>query len=84
MSDKINLYVKLSGEGITCLFIHGGPGKGSLDFETLGGKSLESFMQVVYFDQRGCARSEGNVNDDYSIHRMIEDIEEIRKMKYYR
>ncbi|SHH72806.1 proline iminopeptidase [Clostridium collagenovorans DSM 3089] len=79
MSDKVNLYVKISGEGIPCLFIHGGPGEGSLDFETLGGNSLENFMQVIYFDQRGCARSEGNVNDDYSINRMIEDIEEIRK-----
>ena len=79
MSDKVNLYVKLSGVGVPCLFIHGGPGEGSLDFETLGGNSLENFMKVIYFDQRGCARSEGNVDDDYSINRMIEDIEEIRK-----
>lgn len=79
MSDKVNLYVKVSGEGIPCLFIHGGPGEGSLDFEMLGGNSLESSMQIIYFDQRGCARSGGTVNDDYSINRMIEDIEEIRK-----
>lgn len=79
MSDKVSLYVKQSGEGIPCLFVHGGPGEGSLDFETLGGNSLESFMQMIYFDQRGCARSGGTVSDDYSINRMIEDIEEIRK-----
>ena len=79
MSDKVNVYVKLSGEGIPCLFIHGGPGEGSLDFEKLGGNSLESFMKVIYFDQRGCARSEGSIDDDYSINRMVEDIEEIRK-----
>lgn len=79
MSDKVNLYVKQSGEGIPCLFIHGGPGEGSLDFEALGGNSLESFMQMIYFDQRGCARSSGNSSDDYSIERIIDDIEEIRK-----
>lgn len=79
MSDKVNLYVKQSGEGIPCIFIHGGPGEGSLDFEELGGNSLESFMQMIYFDQRGCARSGGTISDDYSIERMINDIEEIRK-----
>lgn len=79
MSDKVNLYVKLSGEGIPCLFIHGGPGAGSLDFEMLGGNSLEGFMKIIYFDQRGCARSEGNINDDYSMNRMVQDIEDIRK-----
>lgn len=78
MSDKVNLYVKVAGEGVPCLFVHGGPGEGSLDFETLGGSSLESSMQMIYFDQRGCARSGGAVNDDYSISRIIEDIEEIR------
>lgn len=78
MSDKVNLYVKQSGEGIPCLFIHGGPGEGSLDFEALGGNSLESFMEIIYFDQRGSARSEGTTNDDYSIKRLVDDIEEIR------
>jgi len=79
MSDKVSLYVKQSGKGIPCLFVHGGPGEGSLDFEVLGGNSLESFMQMIYFDQRGCARSGGTANDDYSIERIIDDIEEIRK-----
>ena len=79
MSDKVNLYVKQSGEGIPCIFIHGGPGEGSLDFEVLGGNSLESFMNIIYFDQRGSARSGGTIDGDYSIDRIIDDIEEIRK-----
>jgi proline iminopeptidase len=79
MSDKVNLYVKQSGEGVPCIFIHGGPGEGSLDFEVLGGNSLESFMQIIYFDQRGSARSGGTSDSDYSIERIIDDIEEIRK-----
>lgn len=78
-SDKVNLYVKLSGEGVPCIFIHGGPGEGSLDFEVLGGNSLENFMQIIYFDQRGSARSGGTSDSDYSIERLIDDLEEIRK-----
>lgn len=79
MSDKVSLYVKQSGESAACIFIHGGPGEGSLDFEVLGGNSLESFMKIIYFDQRGSARSGGNDTDDYSMERIIEDIEEVRK-----
>jgi len=79
MSDKVNLYVKQSGNGIPCVFIHGGPGGCSYDFEILGGNSLESFMKMLYFDQRGSGRSGGDANSDYSIDRIVEDIEEIRK-----
>lgn len=78
MSDKVNLYVKQSGKGIPCIFVHGGPGEGSLDFEELGGNTLEDFMKIIYFDQRGSARSEGDEETDYSIGRLVEDMEEIR------
>ena len=60
MSDKVNLYVQQSGNGIPCIFIHGGPGGCSYDFEILGGNSLEGFMKLIYFDQRGSGRSEGD------------------------
>ncbi|GAA0774892.1 hypothetical protein GCM10008908_25540 [Clostridium subterminale] len=78
MIDKVNLYVKKSGQGIPCIFVHGGPGEGSLDFEVLGGNDLEDFMNMIYFDQRGSARSEGDEETDYSIDRLVEDMEEIR------
>ena len=79
MIDKVNLYVKQSGKGIPCIFVHGGPGEGSLDFEVLGGNALEGFMNMIYFDQRGSARSEGDEETDYSIDRLVEDMEEIRR-----
>jgi len=60
MNDKVNLYIKQSGHGVPCIFVHGGPGEGSLDFEVLGGNTLEDSMSIVYFDQRGSARSEGD------------------------
>ena len=78
MNDKVNLYIKQSGHEVPCIFVHGGPGEGSLDFEVLGGNTLEDFMSIVYFDQRGSARSEGDEETDYSINRLVEDMEEIR------
>jgi proline iminopeptidase len=79
MSDKIKIFVNEAGKGMACVFIHGGPGAWSYEFETFCGDNLESTMKMVYLDQRGCGRSEGDHNSDYSIGRMVEDIEEVRK-----
>ncbi|MPM75337.1 putative aminoacrylate hydrolase RutD [bioreactor metagenome] len=48
-------------------------------FESLKGKNLESQLKMVYYDQRGSGRSAASVTNDYSINRMVEDIEDIRK-----
>lgn len=78
-SDNVELYVKISGQGKPCLFLHGGPGAWSFNFEVLGGNKLEDFFEMIYLDQRGCGRS-GKVKDgNYSIERILEDIEELRK-----
>lgn len=77
--DSLKLYVKKSGEGIPCIFIHGGPGAWSKDFEVYCGKNLEKSFEMIYLDQRGCGRSEGDENTDYSINKIVEDIELIRK-----
>lgn len=77
--DSLKLYVKKSGEGIPCIFIHGGPGAWSKDFEVYCGKKLEKSFEMIYLDQRGCGRSEGDENTDYSINKIVEDIELIRK-----
>lgn len=76
-SDKVNLYVKTAGRGPVCIFVHGGPGAWSKSFEEFGGIPLEDFLTIVYYDQRGCGRSD--TANDYSINSMINDIESIRK-----
>lgn len=78
-NDNLKLYVKKSGEGTPCIFIHGGPGAWSKDFEVYCGKKLEKSFEMIYLDQRGCGRSEGDENTDYSINKIVEDIELIRK-----
>ncbi|MPM69288.1 2-succinyl-6-hydroxy-2,4-cyclohexadiene-1-carboxylate synthase [bioreactor metagenome] len=78
-NDNLKLYVKKSGEGTPCIFIHGGPGAWSKDFEVYCGEKLEKSFEMIYLDQRGCGRSEGDENTDYSINKIVEDIELIRK-----
>lgn len=78
-SDGVRLYLKASGKGSACIFIHGGPGAWSKSFEVLGGNALESSLRMYYYDQRGSGRSASPVNGDYSLARMVEDIENIRQ-----
>jgi proline iminopeptidase len=61
------------------VFLHGGPGQGSVHFEELGGGFLEQELRVVYFDQRGSGLSERPVNRDYAIATMVDDIEALRR-----
>lgn len=78
-SDNVKLYTKKSGKGLYLLYVHGGPGAWSKSFEDLGGKNLEDEFTVVYYDQRGCGRSESPQHEDYTLERMMLDIEEIRQ-----
>ena len=78
-SDSTKLYVEKSGTGPVCIFIHGGPGAWSRSFSDLGGKQLEDSLTMVYYDQRGSGRSASPLNGDYSLERMLLDIDEIRR-----
>lgn len=77
--DRLNLHVTHSGKGMKCLYIHGGPGAWSKDFEVFFGDYLSETLSMYYLDQRGCGRSEGDKESDYSIDAIINDIECIRK-----
>ncbi len=78
-SDGVKLYTNIKGDGIPCLFIHGGPGQGSNYWEKLAGDFSEKHFKMIYLDQRGSGRSSSPLNNDYSIERMIKDFEEVRK-----
>lgn len=78
-SDNVRLYVRVAGKGKPCLFVHGGPGSNAYYFEAMAGTPLiEQKMKMVYYDQRGSGRSDSAANRDYSMSRMIQDMEEIR------
>jgi len=77
-SDSVELYVSVKGNGIPCLYIHGGPGSGSFWLEKYFGYFLEQHFQMVYLDQRGVGRSGSPVDHNYSMNRMVKDFEEVR------
>ncbi|OON71205.1 hypothetical protein B0919_03670 [Hymenobacter sp. CRA2] len=78
-SDGVKLYVKVSGQGVPCVFVHGGPGAGSYSFEALGGRGLEKDLQMIYLDQRGSGQSASDPAGNYSLERQVQDLEELRQ-----
>ncbi|MBX0288876.1 alpha/beta hydrolase [Hymenobacter sp. HSC-4F20] len=78
-SDSVQLFVQVAGKGTPCVFVHGGPGAGSYSFEKLGGNRLEDQLRMVYFDQRGSGRSGSSARKNYSMARMVQDLEEVRQ-----
>lgn len=82
-SDGVKLYVKIEGSGTPLLFLHGGPGSASLWFEKLSGEFMEEHFTVVYLDQRGVGRSGSPADNNYSMDRLTQDFEEVRKALGY-
>ncbi|WP_206986071.1 alpha/beta fold hydrolase [Hymenobacter telluris] len=78
-SDSVRLYVQVAGQGVSCVYVHGGPGAGSYSFEKLGGNRLEDQLRMVYYDQRGSGRSGSSPRKNYSMARMVQDLEELRQ-----
>ena len=65
---------------VPLIIVHGGPGGNHYVFERTLGLKLEGNMTVVYYEQRGCGRSEAPQDDGaYSINTLVEDLEELRK-----
>jgi proline iminopeptidase len=78
-SDNVRLFVHIAGKGKPCVFVHGGPGSTSYYFEALTVAPLvEQSMKMIYYDQRGCGRSDSAADRDYSLPRMEKDMEELR------
>lgn len=84
-SDGVKLFVRIAGEGRPCVFVHGGPGSTAYYFEQMQAAPLiEQKLKMVYFDQRGAGRSASAPNGDYSLGRMIRDIEELKTALGYK
>lgn len=77
-SDGVDLHVTVKGEGMPCLYVHGGPGSGAYWMEYFAGDILEKRFKMIYLDQRGVSRSGTPENGDYSPQRMAQDFEEVR------
>jgi proline iminopeptidase len=79
-SDNVKLYVRVAGKGKPCLFVHGGPGSTSYYYEAMpGAPIIEQKLQMIYYDQRGAGRSDSAANRNYSLKRMLQDMDELRQ-----
>ena len=78
-SDGLSLYYEISGIGQPCIYLHGGPGYWSKSFQHFTHALLESSLKMVYLDQRGCGRSEHSPTQEYTLTRLIDDLEELRQ-----
>lgn len=77
-SDGVALAYTQSGQGIPCLFVHGGPGSGSEVVETLAGEMLGKHFRMIWLDQRGSGRSASDPKKNYALDRVVQDLEELR------
>jgi len=60
------------------IIIHGGPGGNNYTYERTIGPLLEKFATLIYYEQRGCGRSDGpEDNEAYSIPILISDLAEL-------
>ncbi|MEI4620327.1 alpha/beta fold hydrolase [Bacillus pfraonensis] len=77
---KINdyqLYVNLIGEGEPIVFLHGGPGS-EHRFFLPHMIPLSKEFQLVFYDQRGCGKSDLSENNQYSMKNEVENLEALR------
>lgn len=78
-SDGVDLFLEVKGQGLPCLYVHGGPGSGAYWLEEFSGPMLEEKFRMIYLDQRGVSRSGSPANKDFSLERMLKDFEEVRQ-----
>lgn len=78
-SQGARLFCRVIGEGDPIIVVHGGPGL-SQDYLQPQMTRLAENHQVIFYDQRGCGRSTGELtSDSINIKNFIEDIEAVRK-----
>ncbi|MFC5270367.1 alpha/beta fold hydrolase [Adhaeribacter terreus] len=80
--NNIRYWVRVAGsqhQTTPIVIIHGGPGGNNYSFERTIGPQLEKFATVVYYEQRGCGRSEAPQNpEDYQLKTLISDLNILR------
>ena len=72
------LFYRIWGEGEPLVFLNGGPGYSSEGYEPYA-IELSKIRKVILFDQRGTGRSTLRNRDNIGIHKMVNDVEELRK-----
>jgi proline iminopeptidase len=67
-------------DGPPVIYVHGGPGYSSYNFEKAIGPLLEKSLRMIYFDQRDCGRSiEVEPEAPFDVDALVSDIEAVRR-----
>ncbi|MGG1575711.1 alpha/beta fold hydrolase [Fictibacillus sp. NRS-1165] len=81
--NGINHWMKIDGsqnKTIPLIIIHRGPGGNHYTFERTVGPLLAKKRTIVYYEQRGCGRSDKpQCDDDYTMESLIRDFIELKK-----
>lgn len=56
------------------IVVHGGPGGSNYVFERTPGKKLEQLIDIIYYEQRGCGRSDNPIHNNYGIEVLVNDL----------
>jgi proline iminopeptidase len=68
----------IASDDVPVLFLHGGPGYNQYSFRMSAGARLAEHLPMVYLDQRGSGASERPLDGDYSMSRLVDDVEGVR------
>lgn len=75
-------WVRVAGAGnggVPLVLVHGGPGESSYSVEQSVGDALAKVVPVVFYDQRGCGRSERPSDPStYTMDQLVADLDELR------
>lgn len=82
-ANGIKHWVKIAGAenaSVPIFAIHGGPGGHNWIMERVGGPVFEEFATIIYYEQRGCGRSEPPEQPDaYSMELLVKDLDALRE-----
>lgn len=82
-TNDAQIFCRVFGKGEPIIVIHGGPGL-TQDYLLPHMAKLAQANLVIFYDQRGCGRSTGAINQDsIQINTFVDDLEAIRKFFAY-
>lgn len=81
--NGVRHWYRVAGDAVATpepvVFLHGGPGQGSVHFAELVGPLLEPSLRMVYFDQRASGRSDPSPDGVYTLPMLVADLEALRQ-----
>ena len=72
------LYCETEGRGVPIVLVSGGPGSSHHGFHPYFGRAAP-FSQVIYYDQRGCGRSDYKPGPGYTVDQAVNDLDRLRE-----